>query len=150
MYTDPAGSANLPDQIHDFNVHIDSNDVFWMVQVEHDAVEVDFDEGRARLRVRRLEVFDDHDLANSLTQGLGLPTAMERYPRFGTIRKQCAALQGHVPQHGSHDQVVCRGGRLHVPVGSARSHSEPDFGARAREKRRVLHIGGITAQDVLS
>ena len=74
MYTDPAGSANLPHQIHDFNVHIDSNDVFWMVQVDDDAVEVDFDEGRARLRVRRLEVFDDHDLANSLTLGLGLPT----------------------------------------------------------------------------
>lgn len=74
MYTDPAGSANLPHQIHDFNVHIDSNDVFWMVQVDDDAVEVDFDEGRARLRVRKLEVFDDHDLANSLTLGLGLPT----------------------------------------------------------------------------
>lgn len=76
MYTDPAGSANLPHQIHDYNVHIDSNDVFWMVQVDHDAVEVDFDEGRARLRVRRLEVFDDHDLANSLTQGLGLPAPL--------------------------------------------------------------------------
>lgn len=76
MYTDPAGSANLPHQIHDYNVHIDSNDVFWMVQVDHDAVEVDFDEGRARLRVRRLEVYDDHDLANSLTQGLGLPTPL--------------------------------------------------------------------------
>jgi hypothetical protein len=63
VYTDPAGSANLPDQIHDFNVHIDSNDVFWMVQVEHDAVKVDFDEGRARLRVRRLEVIVDRDLA---------------------------------------------------------------------------------------
>lgn len=76
MYTDPAGSANLPHQIHDYNVHIDSNDVFWMVQVDHDAVEVDFDAGRARLRVRRLEVYDDHDLANSLTQGLGLPTPL--------------------------------------------------------------------------
>lgn len=74
MYTDPAGSANLPHQIHDFNVHIDSNDVFWMVQVDNDAVEVDFDAGRARLRVRKLEVFDDHDLANSLTLGLGLAT----------------------------------------------------------------------------
>lgn len=76
MYTDPAGSANLPHQIHDYNVHIDSNDVFWMVQVDHDAVEVDFDAGRARLRVRRMEVYDDHDLANSLTQGLGLPTPL--------------------------------------------------------------------------
>jgi hypothetical protein len=69
----PVGSANLAEQIHDFNVHIDSNDVFWMVEVEHDAVKVDFDDGKARLRVRDLPVFDDHDLANSLTQGLGLP-----------------------------------------------------------------------------
>jgi hypothetical protein len=45
-----------------------------MIPVRHDAVEVDFDDARARLRVRSLDVFDDHDLANSLTQGLGLPT----------------------------------------------------------------------------
>ena len=44
-----------------------------MIPVRHDAVEVDFDGSRARLRVRDLSVFDDHDLANSLTQGLGLP-----------------------------------------------------------------------------
>jgi hypothetical protein len=73
VYTGPAGSAALPEQIHDFNVHIDSNDVFWMVRVAHDAVDVDFDDGQARLRVRELEVFDDHDIANSLTFGLGLP-----------------------------------------------------------------------------
>lgn len=30
---------------------------------------------------------------------------------------------------------------------AARSHSEPDFRARAREKRHVLHVGGIAAQD---
>ena len=45
-----------------------------MVPVAHDAVEVDFDDARARLRVSGLKVFDDHDLANSLTQGLGIPT----------------------------------------------------------------------------
>ena len=44
-----------------------------MIPVRHDAVEVDFDSSRARLLVRGLDVFDDHDLANSLTQGLGLP-----------------------------------------------------------------------------
>ncbi len=44
-----------------------------MVQVEHDALEVDFDGGCARLCVKDLHVYDDHDLANSLTQGLGLP-----------------------------------------------------------------------------
>lgn len=45
-----------------------------MIGVKHDAVEVEFDQGRASLRVRGLDVFDDHDLANSLTQGLGIPT----------------------------------------------------------------------------
>ena len=60
-------------QIHDYNVHVDRNDVFWMIPARHDAVGVDFDDARARLRVRDLTVFDDHDLANSLTQGLGLP-----------------------------------------------------------------------------
>ena len=45
-----------------------------MIPVKHEAVDVDFDEAEARLRVRGLELFDDHDLANSLTQGLGLPT----------------------------------------------------------------------------
>lgn len=57
-------------------MHIDSNDVFWMVRVPSDSVKVDFDDGRARLRVRNLSVFDDHDLANSVTQGLGLPGDM--------------------------------------------------------------------------
>ena len=58
--------------MHDFNVHIDSNHVFWMVQVDDDAVQVDFDKGQASLIVSGLDVYDDHDLANSLTQGLGL------------------------------------------------------------------------------
>jgi hypothetical protein len=64
----------LATQIHDYNVHVDRNDVFWMIPVRQDAVEVDFDDQRARLRVRDMDVFDDHDLANSLTQGLGIPT----------------------------------------------------------------------------
>jgi hypothetical protein len=66
--------ANLPQQIHDYNVHVDRNDVFWMIPVRHGAVEVDFDGSRARMLVRDLDVFDDHDIANSLTQGLGIPT----------------------------------------------------------------------------
>jgi hypothetical protein len=74
LYTGPVGSANLPQQIHDYNVHVDRNDVFWMIPVRRDAVEVDFDEAQARLKVRDLEVFDDHDLANSLTDGLGIPS----------------------------------------------------------------------------
>lgn len=43
-----------------------------MIPVSGDALEVDFDGAHARLRVRDLDVFDDHDLANSLTQGLGI------------------------------------------------------------------------------
>ena len=54
-------------------MHIDSNDVFWMIRVAHKAVEVDFDDAEASLRVSGLGVFDDHDVANSLTLGLGLP-----------------------------------------------------------------------------
>jgi hypothetical protein len=45
-----------------------------MMPIRHESVKVDFDAGRARLRVNNLSVFDDHDLANSLTQGLGLPS----------------------------------------------------------------------------
>ena len=74
MYTGPVGSAALTEQIHDYNVHVDRNNVFWMIGVKHDAVEVDFENGRASLSVRDLDVYDDHDLANSLTQGLGIPT----------------------------------------------------------------------------
>ena len=74
MYTGPVGSTKLTEQVHDYNVHIDRNDVFWMIPVKHDALEVDLDDERARLRVSGLDVFDDHDIANSLTQGLGIPT----------------------------------------------------------------------------
>jgi hypothetical protein len=73
LYTGPVGSANLPQQIHDYNPHIDSNDVFWTIPVPREAVEVDFDDAWARLRLEGLKVFDDHDVANSLTMGLGLP-----------------------------------------------------------------------------
>jgi hypothetical protein len=73
LFTGPVGSANVAQQIHDYNPHIDSNDVFWTIPLESDAVEVDFDDGRARLSVTGQEVFDDHDVANSLTSGLGLP-----------------------------------------------------------------------------
>ena len=44
-----------------------------MVPVPHGAVEVDFDDAHASLKVQNLAVFDDHDIANSLTFGIGLP-----------------------------------------------------------------------------
>jgi hypothetical protein len=93
--------ANLPDQIHDYNVHIDSNDVFWMVPVEDDAVEVDFNEARARLRVRGLNVFDDHDLANSLTLGLGLPGDLGfPYPPIAPVAPVRATVSFDVEWNG--------------------------------------------------
>lgn len=63
LFTGPVGSAAVAQQIHDYNVHIDVNDVFWMIPVPHGAVDVDFDSARTSLRVRGLKVFDDHDLA---------------------------------------------------------------------------------------
>jgi hypothetical protein len=95
------GSANLPQQINDFNVHIDSNDVFWMVEVEHDAVQVDFDQGRARLLVRDLGVYDDHDLANSVTQGLGLPGGLGfPYPAIAPVAPIRAKVSFDVEWNG--------------------------------------------------
>jgi hypothetical protein len=45
-----------------------------MIPVRPDSVVVDFDNAKARLKVSGLNVFDDNDIANSLTQGLGLPS----------------------------------------------------------------------------
>src|SRR5437868_7193101 len=45
-----------------------------MIPVRHSAVRVHFDDAHAELHVSNLSVFDDHDIANSLTQGLGIPT----------------------------------------------------------------------------
>jgi hypothetical protein len=60
--------------------------VFWTVRVPKGAVDVDFDKGRARLKVSGLEVFDDHDIANSLTDGLGLPGDLGfSYPAIPSI-----------------------------------------------------------------
>jgi len=73
VYTGPVGSHSVTEQMHDYNVHIDSNDVFWMVRVAPAAVTVDFAGAAASLTVSGLQLFDDHDIANSLTQGLGLP-----------------------------------------------------------------------------
>ena len=47
-----------------------------MIPTTDDDVQVDFNNAQARLTVRNMDVFDDHDLANSLTQGLGLPATV--------------------------------------------------------------------------
>ena len=72
-----------------------------MVPLDHDAVKVDFDDGRARLRVRNLRVFDDHDLANSLTLGLGLPGDLGfPYPAIPPIAPVRATVSFDVEWNG--------------------------------------------------
>lgn len=106
MYTGPAGSAKLTEQIHDYNVHIDANDVFWMIRVSHRDVEVDFDEPAARLRVNNLKVFDDHDLANSLTLGLGLPGDPDYpFPAIAAVAPVRATVSFDVKWNGMLDSA---------------------------------------------
>ena len=93
MYTGPVGSANVATQIHDYNVHIDVNGVFWMIPVPDGAVDVDFDRQQASLHVSGLRVFDDHDIANSLTQGLGLPgDPTYSYPKIPPVASTRATV----------------------------------------------------------
>jgi hypothetical protein len=72
-----------------------------MVQVDEDAVEIDFDNGRASLRVKQLPVHDDHDLANSLTQGLGLPGGLGfPYPAIPPVASKPAKVSFDVEWTG--------------------------------------------------
>jgi len=101
LYTAQVGTVDLSKQIHDFNPHIDANDVFWMIPVGHDAVKVDFDDVRARLRVNNLTVFDDHDLANSLTLGMGLPGGLGfPYPAIPAVAPTYATVSFDVEWSG--------------------------------------------------
>ena len=96
----------MANQIHDYNVHIDSNDVFWMIPVEHDAVKVDFDDPRASLQVKNLRVFDDHDLANSLTLGMGLPGDLGfPYPKIDPVAPVRATVSFDVEWSGILDKA---------------------------------------------
>jgi hypothetical protein len=75
--------------------------VFWTVPVAHDAVDIDFDGARARLRVRGLELFNDHDLANSLTYGLGLPGDLGfPYPHIDPIQPVRARVSFEIEWSG--------------------------------------------------
>jgi hypothetical protein len=70
-----------------------------MIRVDHDAVEVHFDNGQASLRVKGLEVFDDHDVANSLTFGLGLPGTLG-FPLIPGVFPQRATVSFDVEWNG--------------------------------------------------
>jgi hypothetical protein len=75
--------------------------VFWTVPVARDAVDVDFDDARARLRVRGLELFNDHDVANSLTYGLGLPGDLGfPYPHINPVQPVRAKVSFEIEWSG--------------------------------------------------
>lgn len=72
-----------------------------MIPVDPDAVEIDFDDARASLRVKGLEAFDDHDLANSLTLGLGLPGGLGfPYPNIPPVFPTRAIISFDVEWNG--------------------------------------------------
>src|SRR5260370_28025453 len=72
-----------------------------MIRVPDDAVDVDFHKGRATLRLADLEVFDDHDIANSLTDGLGLPGDLGfPYPKIPPVFPVRATVSFEVNWNG--------------------------------------------------
>lgn len=78
-----------------------------MIRVDPDAVGVDFDDARASLRVKGLEVFDDHDLANSLTLGLGLPGDLGfPYPHIPPVFPARAIVSFDVEWNGQLEMVL--------------------------------------------
>ncbi|SRR5712691_5145319 len=72
IFTGPVGSANLPQQIHDYSPGISPNGLFWLVTAPRDAVQIDLDSGTASVHLANIPITDAHDLANSLTNGNGL------------------------------------------------------------------------------
>lgn len=74
IFTGPVGSANLNQQIHDYSPGIAPNGLFWVISAPQDVVEINLGLGTASLRMKDLPVPDAHDLANSLTNGRGLPS----------------------------------------------------------------------------
>jgi hypothetical protein len=83
--------------------------VFWTVPVEHNAVLVDFDGAGARLRVSGLDLFNDHDTANSLTSGLGLPGDLGfPYPHIDPVQPVRARVSFDVEWSGLVDTAEIR------------------------------------------
>jgi hypothetical protein len=72
IYTGPVGSANLPQQIHDYSPGIPPSGLFWLVSAPKDAVQIDLDLGTASVQMTDVPVLDAHDIANSLNGGQGL------------------------------------------------------------------------------
>lgn len=74
IFTGPVGSAKVTQQIHDYSPGIAPNGVFWVIPAPRDVVQINLGLGTASLRISDLPLTDAHDLANSLTNGKGLPS----------------------------------------------------------------------------
>lgn len=74
IFTGPVGSAKVTQQIHDYSPGIAPNGLFWVISAPRDVVQIDLDLGAASLRMSNVPLTDAHDLANSLTNGHGLPS----------------------------------------------------------------------------
>lgn len=67
------GSANIPQQIHDYSPGIAANGLFWVIPVPEHVAEIDPDSATASLHMRDVPVIDAHDVVNAVTNGKGLP-----------------------------------------------------------------------------
>ncbi len=74
IYTGPVGSANVPQQIHDYSPGIAPNGLFWVIAASREVAQIDLESARASLRMSDVPVMDAHDVANALTNGQGLPS----------------------------------------------------------------------------
>ncbi|HYL35434.1 MAG TPA: hypothetical protein VEV17_05940 [Bryobacteraceae bacterium] len=116
-------------------MHIDVNDVFWMIPVADDAADVEFDQQQASLRVNDLMVFDDHDVANSLTQGLGLPGGLGfTYPKIPPVAPGRATVSFDVEWNSpttsaqiNNDSQQFKGSFLQVSATVKWSADQPGF-----------------------
>ena len=74
IFTGPVGSANVPQQIHDYAPTIPPSGLFWTMPLDPDSLQFEFNSARASLHAEGVSVPDAHDVANSLTHGHGLPS----------------------------------------------------------------------------
>ncbi len=72
LFTGPVGSG----QVHDFNPGIRPSGLFWTQPVSEDVLDVDLEDGTARLKVTDLDEEDYHDLHNALLDGPSEPASV--------------------------------------------------------------------------
>jgi len=103
IFTGPVGSANTPQQIHDYAPEIPPSGLFWTTSLHPDSVRIEFNSARASMHAENLFVPDAHDLANSLTHGQGLVTPAFTIPPIAPVP---AAVSFDVEWSGEIDRAT--------------------------------------------